>query len=225
MGALPIIQAKLLLRGRAAIDIACAIDSGASGVHLTAPFVRENDLMASLTKTIAASSLGAGGESVEIAARVDGLQLGPYLLRRPIVEISPDPKEGLLANPELGGLLGGEILGRFTVTFDYPHRRILLEPNRLFPDPFLADQSGLSILARGPGFHRFEIDGVEPNSPADAAGILRGDVIVAVDSHPAMELDLDRMGRLLERTGRTILVTVERDGRALDFSLDLKERL
>ncbi len=33
-------------------------------------------------------------------------------------------------------LIGGEILHRFTLTFDYPHKRIFLEPNRYFSSNF-----------------------------------------------------------------------------------------
>ena len=48
---------------------------------------------------------------------------------------STDAKEGALASPDIGAILGGEILERFTVTFDYPHHRILLEPNSHFTAP------------------------------------------------------------------------------------------
>ena len=32
--------------------------------------------------------------------------------------------------------IGGQILHRFTVTFDYPHKKLWLQPNRSFHDPF-----------------------------------------------------------------------------------------
>src|SRR5215472_15550029 len=68
---------------------------------------------------------------------------------------------GLLASPEIGALIGGRILKRFTVTFDYPHHRILLVPNSRFSDPFRTNESGLSLVANGADFHRFEVDDVE----------------------------------------------------------------
>ena len=111
------------------------------------------------------------------------------------------------------------------MTFDYPHRRILLEPNGRFADPFLADESGLSMVARGTGFHHFEIDGVEPKSPAAAAGVLKVDVILAVDGRDAGDLDLEGIGRLLQHADRTIRLSVERGGSSIKTILELKERL
>ena len=225
MGTMPIVQGRILLPRRPPLEIACAIDSGAAGLHLSAPFSKTHHVADSMARTISASSLGAGGASKELAGRIEGLGLGPYLLRSPIVELSPDLKEGLLAGPEIGALVGGEILERFTVTFDYPHRRILLKPNGRFADPFLADESGLSMIATGPAFHRLEIDDVESGSPADTAGVRIGDVITAVDGRTAAELDLQTIGGLLQQVGRTIRMTLERGGKTLDVSLVLRERL
>ena len=42
--------------------------------------------------------------------------------------------------PDLDGLLGIEILRRFTVTFDYAGRKLYLEPNRAFSTPFGAER-------------------------------------------------------------------------------------
>lgn len=225
MGNLPLVHAKIVLPGRAPIDAECAIDSGADGFHLTTPFTNANHVLESVRKTISSSSVGAGGESKEFAGRIAGLQLGPYLLHAPIVEFSPDQRAGLLASPEIGALVGGEILQRFTVTFDFPHHRILLEPNSRFSDPFRTDESGLSLLAKGADFHRFEIDDVEPGSPAEAAGVRKGDILTAIDGHPASEFDLEKIDETLQQVGRRIRLTIERGGKTLSVSLELKERI
>jgi hypothetical protein len=72
------------------------------------------------------------------------------------------------------------ILERFTVTFDYPHLRMPLEPNSHFADAFRKNASGLSVLARGADFRRFEVDGVDPGSPAALAGIHIGDIVTSL---------------------------------------------
>jgi hypothetical protein len=68
-------------------------------------------VLESLHNAIWASSLGAGGRVTrEFIGRIDGLQLGPYLLRKPIATFSPDLKEGLLASSDIGALSGGATL-------------------------------------------------------------------------------------------------------------------
>ncbi len=222
IGNIPVIPTKILLPGRAPIDAQCAVDSGANGLHLTAPFANANHVLESMGKTVRSSSVSAGGEYVDIAGRIAGLQLGPFLLREPLVKFSPDLKEGLLSSPLIAAIIGGEILQRFTVTYDYPHHRVFLEPDAGFSDPFPVDASGLSFLATGPGFHRFEVDDVGKGTPADAAGVRKGDVLAIIDGRPAGALDLDSVNQILEQAGRTIRLTVERGDKTLDLTLALK---
>lgn len=225
LGNLPLVRAKIILPGRAPVETQCAIDSGADGFHLSTSFTNANHVLDSVPKRISAYAIGAGGGSREYAGRISGLQLGPYLLRSPIATFSPDSKEGLLASSDIGALLGGEILKRFTVTFDYPHHRILLEPNGNLSDPFRANESGLSLLAKGPDFQLFEVDEVESGSPAELAGIQKGDMVNAIGGHSASELDLAKIDHLLQQAGRAIPITIERNRRTLKIMLKLRERI
>ena len=226
LATLPVVHAQILLPGRAPIEAECAIDSGASGFRLTTPFATANHLLEAMPRRIATSSLGAGGgETREFKGRIAGLQLGPYLLRGPVTAFSPSLKEGLLASPEIGALIGGEILERFTVTFDYPHHRILLEPNHRFSGPFRTNQSGLGLVAEGTDFHRMRVAEVEPGSPADRAGVRKGDILTALAGRPARELDLDRIDAILQQAGRTIPLTLQRKGKVVKVSLKLRERI
>ncbi|HKW32310.1 MAG TPA: aspartyl protease family protein [Candidatus Acidoferrum sp.] len=225
LGSLPVVRAKITLPGRETMNVECAIDSGADGFHLSTLFTNANHVLASVQRTISGYAIGAGGGSKEFVGRIVSLQLGPYVLREPITAFSPDHKEGLLASPDIGALIGGEILKRFTVTFDYPHHQILLEPNGHFSDRFLANESGLALLARGPDLRLFEVDEVEPGSPAASAGVLKGDVLTALDGHLASELDLSKIDEILQEPGRTIPMTIQRKRRSRKVVLHLKERI
>jgi predicted aspartyl protease len=129
LGNWPLVPAKILLPGHEPIEIRCFLDTGAGGLMLSTPFVAANHVLKMADKTASSSIFGTGGESKRLTAHIDGLQLGPYLLHDLSAGLSPDAKEGALASPDIGAIAGGEILRRFTVTFDYPHHRILLEPN------------------------------------------------------------------------------------------------
>jgi len=225
LGNLPVVHAKIVLPGRAPVEAECAIDSGADGFHLTTPFTNANHVLTSVQKTISTSSVGAGGGTKEFAGRIEGLQLGPYTLRAPVVAFSPDEKKGLLASSDIAALIGGRVLKRFTVTFDYPHHRILLEPNAHFSDPFRTNESGLSLLANGPDFRRFEIYDVETGSPAELAGLKKGDLLTVINGHPVSELDLQEIDEILQQAGKAIPITVRRNVRTLKIILKLKKRI
>jgi Aspartyl protease len=71
--------------------------------------------------------LGAAGEGV--IGRALYLQLGSYRLEGPTdacCSSVPDHKR----------MIGTEVLRRFTLILDYPHARMILEPNIHFKDPF-----------------------------------------------------------------------------------------
>lgn len=129
LGNWPLVLAQIRLPGREPIETKCFLDTGAGGLMLSNSFVAANHVLEMSEKTASSSIFGTGGESKRLTTHIDGLQFGPYLLRDLTAGVSPDAKEGALASPDIGAIAGGEILRHFTVTFDYPHHRILLEPN------------------------------------------------------------------------------------------------
>ena len=56
------------------------------------------------------------------------------------------------ASAKYDGLIGGDILSRFTVVFDYSRQRMMLEPNAQFSESFEADMSGLDLQTEGDDF-------------------------------------------------------------------------
>jgi len=226
LGNLPLVRAAIVLPGQAPIEADFVIDSGASGsVHLASPFANHHHVVDALRHTTTSTTRGVGGDTTGVAGRIATFQLGPYALAEPVVAFSTSLKEGLLASPAIGGMIGGEILERFTVTLDYPHRRILLEPNRHLRDPFRKNASGLSVLARGVAFRRFEISGVDAGSPASEAGIRPGDVLTSLDGHPASDLTLDLIESVLRQDGRTVRMILERNGAVVRVALKLRKQI
>jgi predicted aspartyl protease len=135
LGNWPLVPAKILLPTGDPIEAKFFIDTGAGGLMLSTPFANANHVVDQLNGTTSSSIYGTSGESRRLSAQIAGLQLGPYLLRNPTAGFSLDAKEGALASPDIAAIIGGEILQRFTITFDYPHQRILLEPNSHFTAP------------------------------------------------------------------------------------------
>src|SRR5690606_30149102 len=79
------------------------------------------------------------------------------------------------------GNLGSDILKRFNVIFDYPHNRLILQPNRRYRHPFNYNISGLEVTTPMPGLKVYIIANVARSSEAAAAGIRSGDQLIAIN--------------------------------------------
>ena len=207
----PFVQAAFSVGGRR-FEQEFLVDTGfRSALVLTSPFVAEHDLVALVGHTIEATTgIGIGGPTVERVGRVERLELGGFALKNVVVSLS-QARAGTLANRGFGGIVGSEILRRFTATFDYPHQRLLLEPNAYFDEPFEFDLSGLYLIG-GDGIEVFR---VLPGSPAAEAGVREGDRVVT-------DLPLDDLRRALRaQPGTPHTLQLERDGRRLTATFRL----
>ena len=111
------------------------------------------------------------------------------------------------------GSIGGEMLRRFTVVFNFPGERIYLKKNSSLKKEFYFNLSGLTIRARGARLRNFEISGVRENSSAAKSDIRKGDKIITVNGMVAADLDLNMInGFLNSKPGRKITLQIQRDG-------------
>jgi S1-C subfamily serine protease len=95
-------------------------------------------------------------------------------------------KGGSFADPSLSGNIGGGILKRFVVTFDYGHNTMYLKPAAgPIADLDTYDRAGMWFNVTPEGYR---IIAVTPGGPAEAAGLKAGDVITAIDGKPVGEL-------------------------------------
>jgi predicted aspartyl protease len=120
------------------------------------------------------------------------------------------------------GLLGYSFLRRFLVTLDLVNQVLWLEP---VPHPF--DDRPHEYSHIGAQIERrddaIEVTGVAARSPADRAGVQRGDRITAIDGEPVAGADLNAVARKLEGPpGSRVRVTFRRDG--MDRTLELVRR-
>ncbi|MFQ5793912.1 MAG: aspartyl protease family protein [Candidatus Bipolaricaulia bacterium] len=223
-GNVPLLYAKVVQSERDPIDGKFLIDTGAGGtLGLNKPFIETHELLKSSQKTIQALfGMGVGGETKHHVGRLNNLQLGQFVIEDPVIGFSQDAK-GALANPDLAGLLGGEILRRFRVIFDYARQQMILEPNATFAEPYEYDMSGTYLIAEGPAFKAFKVYRTLENAPASEAGLQQGDVITAIDDRPATEFTLNQVRQLLKQEeGREYLLSIERDEEPLQIQIRLR---
>ncbi len=222
-GGLVVADAVLTPVGRAPIPCRVVIDTGVRAtVVWYHPFVVAHDLIATQPNAIATTiGGGVGGESTGDVGRIAELAIGDLRITEPTAVFSRDTS-GVFAGTEEAGLVGGEILRRCRVTFDYAHARIWLEPSVRPLTGFDADMSGLFLVGTGPEFRRVTIQSVAAGTPGAEAGLAKGDEILAVDGREADRLTLDDVRDRLKRDGAECRLRVRRSGEEREVTLKLR---
>lgn len=93
---------------------------------------------------------GLSGSVYGKRSRIDGVMFGEFALRR-VNTAFPDSTSISFARKftERNGSIGGEVLRRFNVIFDYPNKQITLRKNKNYKDPFYYNQSGIVLQHNG----------------------------------------------------------------------------
>ncbi|MBV9497153.1 MAG: aspartyl protease family protein, partial [Acidobacteria bacterium] len=187
-GNLPIVTVKVTDAGGATHEAHLLIDTGArNAVVLAKPFLDRTKLAEG--KTIAGLlGAGVGGATAQRIGRLQSIELAGMKIDAPITSFST-ATSGAEADPNVDGLIGGDILKRFTLTIDYPHERLLLAKNAAFGEPFEFDMSGAYFVAVDEKLDRFRVDNVIAGSPAANAGVAAGDELVSIDGKMPASLE------------------------------------
>lgn len=136
----PLVHTKIIPEGRLApVAAKLEVDTGADGTFvISSQFVRKKRLTEAILKTTQSHNVGAGGEEKLLVGRVKAVRLGRLVFDNPPVGLSQDTEDPG-AGEENHGLIGGEIFRRFKVILDYSRKRMILEPNSDFDDPYEVD--------------------------------------------------------------------------------------
>jgi membrane-associated protease RseP (regulator of RpoE activity) len=175
---------------------------------LNTPVVAANNLLSIPQKTITEpGAQGVGGDVKLIAGRLPSLQLGHLTFADPVIHFAQDRK-GAFASSDFSGVIGGQLLRRFKVIFDYAHKRMILEPNAELADAFEYDMSGIRLRTEGADFKQLKVSRLVENSPAVEAGLREGDLISAIDGTPAAELSLAEISKIFKRDGQECVLDI-----------------
>lgn len=200
------------------------IDTGARfELTLFRPFVEQYRLRASHPHGMeAVIGWGFGGASRAYVTRASEITIGPIKIHDVITDMSTEARGGFSSANHQGNI-GGALLKRFIVTFDYPHRTIYLKaPRAPTPDTGVFDEAGMWINESARGF---AIVDVTQGGPAAEAGLKPGDIIVAVDGRQAADLRLYALRQRLRDAapGTRIVFRVTEGSAVKDVNVTLRE--
>ncbi len=166
-----------------------------------------------------------GGFLEGYLGRVAALEIGSYTLNNPLTyfqDVSLAIDTSLLNGRN--GIIGNQLLDRFTIIIDYPKQTLYLKPNRRFNKSFEFDKSGLVVIAADLRLKSLIVHDVIAGSPADKAGILPGDKITHFNGLPVFLRSLEEVtNKLRKKEGKKIKLRVKRNNESKIFRFRLKK--
>jgi hypothetical protein len=205
------------------------IDTGASHGLLLDP--SSDDRISLPEKTVEnIIGRGLGGEITGNTGRIQQIEIGGYTIEGALANF---PGKDSYTSDSLkdvaidrNGTLGGELLSRFHVIFNFPAEKVYVKKNTDFKKKFFFNMSGLNIRAKGSQLNVFEVTDVRPNSAGSKAGVQSGDLIVSVNGISAKELRLNEINGLLNsKPGKRVKIELKRGNQNLNYVLKLEDEI
>ena len=224
----PYATTPVVLEDGTSINAKLLMDSGAShGLMLETT----SDPRIKVPNNVVSSVIGRGlgGEIVGKVGRIKSISLANYKLNSVIANF-PDPNSYLdslkTGNIFRHGAIGGEILSRFTIIFNFPKEEVYLKKNSAFKKAFHYNLSGITIKAKGSRLNVFEVTEIRSQSAGDKAGILTGDVILSINGVATQNLDLNIVnGFFNSKPGKKIRLEISRKGERMKKEFALEDQI
>ncbi len=210
---LPSMKLRFGMPGLGALEGTFLVDMGGGAMAFATPFIRKHGLLdaarALTPRLIPATEEGIGGPVEGELGRVGWVEIAEHALKQPPA-VYMHAKRGVFAWTGIAGVLGSELLRRFSVTLDYPHGRIILEPGRQLDDAFESDASGMDLTSAGPPYRQFLVKRVVDDTPAAEVGIRREDKILEFDGRRAEALTLWDIRTALKKAEADHVIKLQR---------------
>ena len=175
------------------------------------------------------SHLGRGlaGDLFGYITRIDQVSLEPFEFNE-VIATFPDSSSYELSptSGERTGTIGGGLLSRFVVAFDYVHEKLYLRKSKTYHKPFEYNLSGLVVRASGLRLDDYEIVEVRTGCSAELAGVLAGDKIISINGQLVHNLTLEQvLGIINIKANKSIRMIVMRNGSKTKLNFRLERQV
>lgn len=225
----PYILAPVGIKNEHSLNAKLLVDTGASHGLMLEP---ESDSRIILPDKVVDNIIGRGlgGVINGKTGRIHSIEIGNYTIHNGLANF-PDSNSYFsdtlkYARVDRNGTLGGEILSRFTIIFNFPQEKIYLKKNSDFKRQFYFSLSGINIKAKGSLLNVFEVVDVREKSVAEKAGVLVGDQLIRINGIAANDLHLNQINGLLNsKPGKKIKLELKRKNQLTTVDFVLEDQL
>jgi hypothetical protein len=199
------------------------LDTGAS---LSLLMYSDSATLVSMPDKIIPGYLGSGlgGMLTGYVGKINSMKFDSFLLPGVIthflkIQTPIGRTESLIKN----GLIGNQILDKFTIILDYQNEKLFVRPNKNYKEVLEYDKSGMLVISGGSDLQSFYIAYIVPNTPASESGLQENDQIIKINGWPVAFYSLSKINSLLQgKAGKKITLKVRRDGKKMKFSFVLR---
>ncbi len=222
----PYIQLPVTMSDSSRVKAKLLIDTGASHSFM---LHTNSDPDIAIPEKSLRDHLGAGiaGNIEGYVGRLSHIEIGDYLLEH-VISTFPDKGtyNDVIEATGRQGTVGGGILKRFKLFFDYGNEKLYYRKNKFFRESFDYDMSGIDVIAKGEIFLEpyYEIESVKDNTPAAKVGLKPKDILISLNGNKGSNLSLSYINRTLsKKEGKKIRMKVKRNDQYIDVEFYLME--
>ncbi len=160
-------------------------------------------------------------ETKHYEGRVQSFAFGKEKFENMPIGIS-EATRGVQAHPKISGIIGNEILNKYNLEFDLPAKKIYLQKNKNYEEPFRINCGGLDVqLSKDKS--KVLIHQVFEGSEAEKKGIMVNAELRSVNGKKAIaEINMAEIKETLKSDGTTADIVVFQDGAEKKLTLHLK---
>ena len=198
------------------------IDTGSrNSVDLYAPFVEKHKFLEKYSKYLETIvGFGVIGPTKGKVGRIKSFELGNFFIKSPVTGFYLEDKTHF-GSHKIAGKIGGRILKKFKVIFDYPRYRMILEKNTNYHLQDRYNTSGIQLIQDD---EKILVYQVIKSSPAEVAKIKEEDEILSINDIPVSNYSLQKIREILsQEEGTKIELELKRKTKTKKVKLILKE--
>jgi hypothetical protein len=167
---------------------------------------------------------GASNEFQTKKVRCDSIRFAGFTVHRPEISFPFGSTDTVFTADQIG-ILGNSLFRNFVLYCDYAGERLIVERGDMFNQPWPEDNSGMQIAWSHS--REVEVSYVSPDTPAEKAGFIKGDVLRSINGVDAGLFDgIVAIRELLKSDpGTKYEFVVDREGKSRKLKLKLAELL
>ncbi|NER12539.1 PDZ domain-containing protein [Leptobacterium flavescens] len=215
---IPMLDISLGLKNGKSFSGKVYVDTGARlSFLMNTPFAEENNILEEVGNYISNRAQTLNSSTSFSRAAIRKMEFNGFEFGEMPIDIASS-KTGVTGQKGVMGILGSVVLRRFNMVIDYKHKKMYLKPNRFYKDDFSFPRSGFSLVRKNDAV---VVDGINPGSEADEAGILPGDEVISINNTSGT---LRTYRDILNNAANTtVLLKIKRkNGKIEEISLELK---